>query len=212
MNFTKDERIKIWGDIKSLCSEDMQNECEDKLQKLFAHGNHDVYLKRLHQIYFTFTIFMNNSNENFIVNMDSEKALFAMLDAYEEYEYFNKHVKINKKDYDYTKIRKKFEDIEPLLISDSKIVLRVPIHPNYVYNDTLHTLIEDCNFDDEKAEALLNTFSGVNKKPPQTKQAKREFRQIFDVLNKILNDAEEKGHDKEDIERERTELKKILQY
>jgi len=75
MNFTKDERIKIWGNITSLCSEDMQSECKDKLHKLFAYGNLDMYFERLQDLHYAFEPFTSSNNDNYIENIETEKAL-----------------------------------------------------------------------------------------------------------------------------------------
>ena len=212
MMFEKDDRIKIWGDIKSLCSEAMQDECEAKLQSIFAYENYDMYFERLQDIHYAIEPLLNEADRYYSANMDIDKVLFALLDALEAYEYFNRHVKINKKDYDYTKIRKKFEELKPLLVADCEITLRVPLHPNTVYNDTLFTLIEECGLRRDAAAYVLNVLYGIDKKLPQTKQAKKEYIKVLDMLNKILDHAEDQGHDQDDIERDRNEISKLKKY
>lgn len=211
MSFNKDERVKIWADIKGFCSEESQQVCDDKLQELFRYGYYDMYFERLSDLCYTLEPYTKSNNDSYLQDMDSQKVIFVLLDAFIAYEYFNKHIK-DKGHYDYTKLVKKFEDIQPFLVSESKITINVPFHPNCTYNDALHSLIEDCGLDREIVTALLNTLFDIEKKPPQTMQVKREMQGVFNAINEIIDILEKQGHSEEAIEEAKAEIIKLKKY
>ena len=201
--FTSNDRITIWGNIKNIFKD--KELIENKLQELFSYENFTSYLRKLDDIYYEL------SSEEELNNPEIENVILLLLDGLISQEYFYKNI-TDEKHYDYTKIRKKFDDIKKYLVSSSNITLNTPIHPNYTYNDIFHTLTSEYNLSDDFVHNLLKKVFDKKKKPPQTLQAKREIKSIVDILHNIVTTAEKSGnHSKEDIERsykEITELKK----
>lgn len=177
------KRIKIWNNIIDLCSDKI--ECEQKIQELFQYQNHNEYYNKLDGLHSYLAPYATKGNDFYIQNLDIQELIFLLMNALIDYEYFN--LKIDKKNgYNYKDIRNQFENIKKYLVNIDEVQIKIPTHPNIIYNNTYHILIEKYNVNNNDVTEILNILLDFTKKAKNLITNKKEYTDVIKSFKKLI--------------------------